>query len=129
MEFALNIAWALLTLSAMLFWLRTAPVPGQGRRTEFLALAMCLLILFPVISVTDDLQLPANPAETDSCLRRDFTAPDAHSVLPFVAALPEPAFAGLALAAPRLAALGAMPLPALDLPDLRVLQKRPPPTV
>jgi hypothetical protein len=51
------------------------PAAGATRRTQMVALAVLILILFPVISVTDDLQAIQNPAEVDSCLRRERSKP------------------------------------------------------
>ena len=69
-------------------WLRFAPRTGPDRRIQFVALAMIILILLPVISMTDDLQAARNPAEVDTCLRRDHDWSSPHSMVPAVAVLP-----------------------------------------
>ena len=56
---------------------------------------MLLVILFPVISVSDDLWSVQNPAETDTCQRRDHRDLCSHTSFPAVAALPLPAVAEL----------------------------------
>jgi hypothetical protein len=127
MEFALNLAWVVLAALMFCLWLRFAPRQGTDRRMQLIALAVLLLILFPVISVTDDLLTIQNPAETDSCVRRDYAVSNAHSILPAVAALPQPVFAELSFAFQRFAAPGHLPAPAVDHPGMAEIQNRPPP--
>ena len=58
MELLLNLVWVLMALPAYWLWRRDAGV-RQGRkfssRQVFLALGCVLVLLFPVISATDDL--------------------------------------------------------------------------
>jgi hypothetical protein len=132
METVLNLGWALVAAIMFCLWLRFAPRTGPDRRVDsarmqFVALAVLILLLFPVISVTDDLQAVQNPAETDSCQRRDhvFSAP--HYVFPTADAPPLPAFAELSFAYIRLAAPGSLSTPAVANPALAPIQNRPPP--
>lgn len=125
MELALNLVWAVLAVSAMGVWLRFGS--RSERRGQFIALSMLLLILFPVISVTDDLQLPQNPAEADCCLRRDHIVSNPHSILPLVSALPEAYISGFSFDAPRFVTLATLDIPRLDGPTLAALQGRAPP--
>jgi hypothetical protein len=132
MELFLNLAWVVLAALMFCLWLRFSPLTGpQGRivdrRMQFVALAVLIAILFPVISVTDDLQAIQNPAETDSCQRRDHVVSSAHSIFPAVAALPVPAFAELSFGILRFVAPGRLPAPLIDLPALASIQNRPPP--
>jgi hypothetical protein len=58
MELFLNLAWVLLALPAYWLWRRSSPTRAQGRLGSvqcLLALACLLVLLFPVISATDDL--------------------------------------------------------------------------
>jgi hypothetical protein len=133
MELVLNLAWVLQAALMFCLWVRFAPRTGPNRRNldrrrQFVALALLLLILFPVISVTDDLQAIQNAVETDSSLRRDHIAVNPHSISPAVVALPLPVFAELSLGAPRLAATRSLPVPMIDHPALTPIQNRPPPT-
>jgi hypothetical protein len=133
MELALNFAWVVLAALMFCLWLRFAPRTGperriENRRAQFVALAVLLLILFPVISVTDDLQAIQNPAETDSYLRRNHVAGNAHSIFPAVATLPLPVFAELSFGILHFAAPGRLPAPVIDHPALASIQNRPPPT-
>jgi hypothetical protein len=132
MELVLNIAWVLLASVMLCLWLRFAPCTHRGqqtksRRMQFVALAVLLLILFPVISVTDDLQTVQNPAEADSCLRRDHVYSNPHSVFPTAAAFPVPAFAGISFGFLSVAAPGNFTAPRIDHPGLAPIQNRPPP--
>jgi hypothetical protein len=99
----------------------------KDRRMQFVALAVLLLILFPVISVTDDLQAVQNPAETDSTVRKDHIAASPHSIMPAVAALPLPVLAELFSGLPRFAAPGNLPVLAIFDPALVSIRNRPPP--
>jgi len=59
MELLLNLAWLLLAVPAYWLWRRSAEArPGEKFRSIqcFLALGCALVVLFPVISATDDLR-------------------------------------------------------------------------
>jgi hypothetical protein len=127
MEMVLNLAWVLLAALMFCLWLRYAPRTGVDRRMQFVALAVLLLILFPVISVTDDLQAVQNPAEADCLLRRDHGCSTACSIFPAVAALPLPAVADLSFGVLRLATPGSLHASVSDDPALAPIQNRPPP--
>jgi hypothetical protein len=95
MEIILNIAWALCSLGLIWGWTRgnaSNPVP---RRTQMLALAMVVLLLLPVISLSDDLMAMQGPAESDTCLRRALHTEDTHPSTPTSFALPEAIVTGL----------------------------------
>jgi hypothetical protein len=127
MELFLNLAWAGLATLMFGLWLRFAPRTGAGRRTELVALAVLLLIFFPVISVTDDIQAFQNPAETDCCQRRDHACSVPHSVLPHGPAHIAPALAELPFGFLSSAAPGGLEAPIFDHPALAPIQNRPPP--
>ena len=127
MELVLNLAWVLLATLMFYLWPHFAPRTGADRRMQLVALALLILILFPVISVTDDLQAAQNPAETDSCLRRDHIVRSPHSIFPAVTALPLPVFAELSFGFLRLSAPGSLLAPVVDHPVLTSIQNRPPP--
>lgn len=132
MELVLNLAWVMLAALMFCLWPRFAArtglqKPTQDRRMQFVALAVLVLILFPVISVTDDLQALQNPAEADCCLRRVHAVPNTNSIFPPVAALPVPVFAELSFAFVRLAAPGRLSAPVVDHPGLVSIDNRPPP--
>jgi hypothetical protein len=127
MELALNLAWAFSAIVIVCLWLRFAALAGTSRRTQWIALAVLILILFPVISVTDDLQAVQNPAEVDSCIRRVHAISHPHSTFPAVAAMPLPILAALPFGFLQMAAPGRSPAPVVDHPGLRTIHNRPPP--
>ena len=127
MEFALNTGWVLLAALMFCLWLRFGPRTGTDRRLQFVALALLILILFPVISVTDDLLAAQNPAEVDSCLRRDHAASTPHSIFPAAATLPPSIAAEIPFGFLRFTAPRALSAPTVDHPGLEDLQNRPPP--
>jgi len=127
MELVLNLIWGMLAVAIVRLWMSHAPVEGAHRRTQVAALFLLLLILFPVISVTDDLQAMQNPAEVESTLRRAQAAANAHSVLPDFAALPQSMFAEDAFDLLPFSARSHFPVPTVDNPALVPIQKRPPP--
>jgi hypothetical protein len=126
MELTLNFVWAL--LATLMFWLWMRHALGEGtRRAQLVALAVVILILFPVISVTDDLVAAQNPAELDCCARRYHAVSCFHSIFPAAATLPPPVFAELSFGLLRFSASGNRPAPLVKIPALSSIQNRPPP--
>jgi hypothetical protein len=78
MELILNLAWASCSLTLILLWLRFGNSDPAVRRVQVLALAMVVLLLLPVISLSDDLIAMQTPAETSSSARRAMNADDNH---------------------------------------------------
>jgi hypothetical protein len=128
MELILNLAGLFVAVAMVGLWLRWAPREGFGRQTQIVALALLILILFPVISVTDDLLAAENPAETDSCVRRDHMDVELSSQSPAACGLPEPLLAEVPLSYLGFAAPGTQPVPTKDSPVLAPIENRPPPT-
>ena len=91
MEVFLNCTWALVALLLIEMRRRTETRTGAHRRNSLVALAMLLVILFPVISVTDDLWSIQYPAETDTALRRNHLDSGSYNALTAIA-LPAPEF-------------------------------------
>lgn len=54
MELGFNIAWVVVALALSLGWLRSTPDKSVHHRSLF-ALMLLLMLLFPVISITDDI--------------------------------------------------------------------------
>jgi hypothetical protein len=128
-ELFLNLAGALVAIGLIGLWIRVTPATGAGskRTTQLVALALLILILFPVISVTDDLIAVQNPAETDSLQRRNLEVSNLHAAI-LSAAIPLAAFrlpppVVLAPARPQ-----ALPIPLPIAPALTTIENRPPPT-
>jgi hypothetical protein len=127
MELFLNFAWVMMAVAIVCLWVRFEHRSGAKRRLPFIALVMLIVILFPVISVSDDLWSIQNPAETDTWQRRDHLASCPHSVFPAIAALPEPAFAVLTVGFQRFNAPLHPLLRAVGNPAFDIIQNRPPP--
>lgn len=127
MELFLNSLWAAFAIVCLAQWHRGAHREKRERHTTFVALVMLVVILFPVISVSDDLWAIQNPAEADSFVRRDSHAPLPQSVHHPVAGLPEVATAGQWFGPGRSQAI-VIPLESnADWPLCDSLQNRPPP--
>ena len=129
MELFLNIGWALVALVLVCQWLKFGKGGKQDRRLSFIALAMLIVILFPVISVSDDLWSIQNPAETDSLQRREHRASCPHAIFPVIAALPALAFTGLDTCFRQFVPIPHLDVLTVDNPALDGIQNRPPPSV
>lgn len=130
MEITLNLAWVLCSLGLIWFWLRTRDANSTPRRTQILALAVVVLLLLPVISLSDDLMAMQGPAETDSCLRRALHSNDTHpSVVPASLALPEQMMTALLLSGFSQEAVQSYRVTPPAPVRTRALDSRPPPVV
>jgi hypothetical protein len=69
-ELLLNVAWVLLALPAYWLWRRRADVRGIGALQCLLALGCVLVLLFPVISATDDLHAMRAEMEDSAVSKR-----------------------------------------------------------
>ena len=128
MEALLNLAWVLMTAAMVLLWIRFGTRKGPSRNAQLLALVVLLLVLFPVISVSDDLLALQNPAEADCCLKRDHVVASAHSVMPAVTDLPRPPVADVPLRVQQRSADGERIPLAEAQPGLAAIDNRPPPS-
>jgi len=73
MELLLNLAWMLLAVPAYWLWQRRRRSPGQDKANAvgcLLALACVLVLLFPVISASDDLHAMRTEIEDSSSGKR-----------------------------------------------------------
>jgi|SRR5580658_1107402 hypothetical protein len=127
MEIVLNLAWVFLTVAMTGLWLRFGAGEVVDRRIQVVALLLLLLVLFPVISVSDDLLALQCPAEADCCVRRDHIVVSAHSVLHPVAELVQALAASLPFSTFRPTAPGEIRSHSEDNPSLAAIQNRPPP--
>lgn len=127
MELILNLAGALVALVIVCLWLRWAPCAREDRKTQLVALGLLILILFPVISVTDDLLAAQNLAETDSLVRRDHVVSHQQHASPLSAEILEPPVTDLPFGFLRSAAPGTLPVLPANPPALAPVENRPPP--
>ena len=128
MELFLNSAWATVAMVIVFLWLRLERRAKAETRLSFIALVMLIVVLFPVISVSDDLWSLQNPAESDTCQRRDHLASCPHSIFPVISALPEPAPAELTFGFLGFVAPLNLTTLAVENPALAPIQNRPPPS-
>ena len=128
MELILNLAWALLGAVSICLWARLECRKGVERRMPIVALLMLIVILFPVISVSDDLWSIQNPAETDSIQRRDHLASSSHSIFPALDTVCEPGLAEMSFGFGNWASVANSAVPAPPTPPPARIQNRPPPT-
>ena len=128
MELALNLVWLLAAATLVCLWLIQQRSEDGRRHFQLVAIAALILILFPVISVTDDLQTPQNLAETDTSLRRDHEGVQPHSIFPSGDALPEMVFNLFPLNTGSVVAIFALPAPVAHSPFFADHPNRPPPS-
>lgn len=93
-----------------------------------MALSLVVLILFPVISVTDDIVMAQNPAETDCCQRKDHARASTHSTLHPVTVFVPALSRDLSTDSTYFAVMGNPLAPVVVTPALESIQNRPPPT-
>jgi|SRR5579863_5460656 hypothetical protein len=127
MELLLNLAWMLVAGSLMCLWLRGARGSAPDQRRQLIAILVLIAILFPVISVSDDLLAVQNAYEADNYLRRNHMVPGTYPVQPAIAITVAFVFTGLGFAFLRFVAPGVLPVKALDHPELAGIANRPPP--
>jgi hypothetical protein len=128
MELFLNSAWALMAIAIVCHWLRFGRRAPADRRQSFFAALVLIAVLFPVISITDDLWSLHNPAETETFQRRDHLVSSSHVIFPAVAELPVPALAELSFDFQPLIVPPPLPVLAFDNPAFDAIESRPPPT-
>jgi hypothetical protein len=128
MELILNLVWVVLAIVFLGLWMRSDRRDGANTHAQIIALLMVIVIFFPVISVTDDLQALQNPAEIDCCARRYHADACAHSLFPIVATIPPPGTARLSFGFLRFIAPSRVLSPQVEIPALASIENRPPPT-
>jgi hypothetical protein len=127
MEPLFNIVWALVAMTSVCYWLKRGRRTPEGGHSSLVGLAMLVVILFPVISVSDDLWSLQNPAETDACQRRDHVVGGSQTHFPATAALPEPTRFELKFWFRRLDIPRSAELTATAKPAFWHIENRPPP--
>jgi hypothetical protein len=126
-ETFLNLAWAVLAVASAVLWMRTERRTGSECYLPLMALVLLLAILFPVISVSDDLWAMQNPAEADTCLRRNQTVACPHCTLPQPSSLPASLFRSIHEVPKEFCVLVETHLPNPADPALNPIDNRPPP--
>ncbi|MGD0938840.1 MAG: hypothetical protein ABR905_03940 [Terracidiphilus sp.] len=127
MEIFLNLIWVLLAVASLPLWVSYGRQEGASRRAQLAALVILIAILFPVISVTDDLLTIQNPAEIECCARRSHSVSCPHSIFSAVAALPPQAFASPWSGFEQFVGPPNSSFSTVENPALAPIQNRPPP--
>jgi hypothetical protein len=91
-ELFFNIVWGGISLVLGYVWFTSLFREGADsllpcRRTQFVALGMLILILLPVVSLTDDLHAISAPVETEHLTRRAHILPVADQAVDIAALL------------------------------------------
>jgi hypothetical protein len=129
-ELFLNLAWLAVAVTILGMWLHRADRSDPHRRLQLIAIVVLIAILFPVISVSDDLLAIQSASETDNYLRRDHLVPsDPHPVPSVFGAVPRVLFAGLGQVFLRFVCPAVVPLHEAKHPELASIDNRPPPAV
>jgi hypothetical protein len=127
-EILLNLAWAALALLIVCLWLRIDDRTGANRRRQIVAIVVLIAILFPVISVSDDLMAVQNATEQDGSQRRDHLASaNAHPILPFATFVSLLNF-DVGPGSVRFPSTHSLPPPSVNHPELASIENRPPPS-
>ena len=127
MEPLFNLVWALVATASICFWLKRGRRTPKSGHSSLVGLAMLAVMLFPVISVSDDLWSLQNPAETDSCHRRDQIDGHIQKHFPATAAVPEPIGVELISGSSAWTCHALRELTAVINPCLGFIENRPPP--
>jgi len=130
MELFLNLVWLLMAVALVCLWLQGEARARTGCWRQVIAIGILIAIVFPVISMSDDLLAVQNAFEADSYPRRDHLVPSNNPPgQPALAIIAAVVFSGLGFGFPR------FPVPNLVLvheperPELACVGIRPPPTV
>lgn len=109
-------------------WLLGEDGNRADRGRQLVAIAVLITILFPVISVSDDLLAIQNACEADNYLRRDHLIPShTHPVQPALTLMATVIFAGIGFGFVRLVAPSVRPIHEPAHPELASIDNRPPP--
>jgi hypothetical protein len=127
MELALNLGWTVLATLMFVLWMHYAPREGTDQKTQLVALMLVIVILFPVISVTDDIVMAMNPGETDYYQRKDHVCANAHSAPHSVVGVTQQFAGELSSESVYFAEHGNLVIPTVKVPALNSIQNRPPP--
>lgn len=128
MELFFNLAWLVVAGVLVVLWLRGRDKKHTERRGQVIAMAVLIAILFPVISVSDDLQAIQNASEADNYLRRDHLVPSNQGPVQTMLAVILPAMnAGLGFGFLRFIAPSPLSVLHPNHPEIASIENRPPP--
>ena len=129
MEPIFNLVWALVAVTGIGFWFMHGRSKAGSNRSSVIGLALLVVILFPVISVSDDLWSLQNPTESDSFHRRDYRGGTPHFQPIAVSSLPKTFGPELISLSWRIGLSHLTASPTVQNPALRPVENRPPPAL
>lgn len=129
MEPIFNFAWALVAIASVVIWLHQGRRKAESKRASAVGLALLVVILFPVISVSDDLWSLQNPTESDSFHRRDHVDGSLHPQFVAASSLPETFGPELLFATWRVGVTQPVATSTVENPALGPVENRPPPAL
>lgn len=127
MELFLNLVWLAIAALMVWLWTRHASQDCKNRRTQLVALIVLILIIFPVISVTDDLMAAQNMAEARSAQREDYAYSNTHPALPYMLAIYSIIFLDSLHASSQFVTADVFPVPEIKASVIHPIDNRPPP--
>jgi hypothetical protein len=128
MELFFNLAWLVVAGVLVTLWLRDNGQRHAECRGQVIAMAVLIAILFPVISVSDDLQAIQNASEVDNYLRRDHLVPsNPGPVQPMLAVILPAMSTGLGFGFLRFIAANLLTVLEPEHPEIAGIDNRPPP--
>lgn len=130
MESFLNIVWAALGLLLLCGWLRSDQQTDHGRGRQIVAILVLIAVLFPVISVSDDLVAMQGATEVTNSQKRDYLDPaGSHSLFPVIFAILPSLTAQAVFRMPSFVLSGTPSVAARDRLVSVDIQNRPPPAL
>jgi hypothetical protein len=128
MELALNLVWFVIAALMLLLWTCHAVRNGENNRTQIIALIVLILVIFPVISVTDDLMIAQNLAEAACSQRKDYGRANAHPELFPLPAIYSAIFVEYSSSVIQIASVGRLSTPEIRALVIHSIDNRPPPS-
>ena len=126
MQLILNFVWALVAIASVCLWKRLRRRSLANRHAWFIGLFLFKVILFPAISISDDLWSSQSPA-IDTLDHRDHFAACPHSAFAANSACLKPVDVELNFDFQHLDKPLCVPLVGIINPALAPIQSRPPP--
>ncbi len=127
MELFLNLAWLAVAAVLVCLCLRSEAPTVPDRRRQLITIAVLIAMLFPVISMSDDLLAVQNAFEADNYVRRVHLVASNTSIQPALPVLMTALWAGLGFPFLRFISPSALPVEEPPHPELARFGNRPPP--
>ena len=129
MELFFNFAWAFVAMASVFLWAKYGRRALRCGHSPLIGLSMLVVLLFPAISMSDDLWSLRHPAETDICQRREHRDSASLAQFQIPAVLPNPIGLELNFQFGRIDQPRRVESAAVAAPALGPLANRPPPAL